>query len=80
MIRGLPLPPAMLARSAPALGADAIDSLEFGGSVLDHGETSAPTARPASREDRPNALDQAAAEYRSIPSAVVAAPSSWGSP
>ncbi len=47
----------------PALGADAIDSLQFGGSVLDHGQNlgSEPPDQLL-REDRPDALDQAAAE------------------
>ncbi len=47
----------------PALGADAIDRLQFGGSVLDHGEDlrSEPPDQLL-RENRPDALDQAAAE------------------
>src|ERR1039458_769835 len=47
----------------PALGADAIDRLQFGGSVLDHGENlgSEPPDQLL-RENRPDAFDQAAAE------------------
>jgi hypothetical protein len=47
----------------PALGADAIDRLQFGGSVLDHGENfDSETPDQLPRKNRPNALDQAAAE------------------
>src|ERR1039457_1905694 len=47
----------------PALGADAIDRLQFGGSVLDHGEhLGSEPPDQLLRENRPDALDQAAAE------------------
>src|SRR6202163_5061698 len=53
----------MRARSAPGAWADAIDSLQFGGPVLDHGENlgSEPPDQLL-RENRPDPLDQAAAE------------------